>query len=382
MWMMNFNGSTNQNRAGIEYLIDQDSGFYVQEYFQEVLTMERRRSERSRKRFMLMLLDIGGLIDGNGDNGIMKKLNQVLVETTREIDIKGWYERASVIGIIFTEINGVDAKSLVEKMVSSLRAEFSEKQVSRIAISCYIFPEEASRGEADQSGPDPKLYPDLSKPSTSMKFSLLLKRALDIVGGIFCIMVFSPFFLVIPLLIKLTSPGPVFFRQERLGRFGKKFNLLKFRSMHINCDDNIHRMYVKDLIQNAHTGKEIGQEESRKCYKIAHDPRVTRIGSLLRKSSLDELPQFFNVLKGEMSLVGPRPPIPYEMDNYDLWHRRRVLEVKPGITGIWQVEGRSSTTFDEMVRMDIRYIRRRSLLLDIKLLFKTPWVVLMGKGAY
>lgn len=382
MWMLNFNSSTSQNRVGTEYLIDQESGFYVEEYFQEVLTMERRRSERSRKRFMLMLLDIRGLIAGNGDAGIMKKLNHVLFESTREIDIKGWYERASVIGIIFTEINGVGAGSLVEKIVSSLRAEFTKEQVGGIAISCYVFPEEAGMGKADHPGPDPKLYPDLSKPSASMKFSMLLKRALDIAGSIFCIVVFSPFFLVLPLMIKLGSLGPVLFKQERLGQFGKTYYVLKFRTMHMNCDDEIHRKYVKELIQNRGGGKGSGENGNGGCYKITNDPRVTRIGRFLRKSSLDELPQFINVLKGEMSLVGPRPPIPYELENYDIWHRRRVLEVKPGITGIWQVEGRSSTTFDEMVRMDIRYIKRRSLLLDMKLLFKTPWVVLIGKGAY
>ena len=115
---------------------------------------------------------------------------------------------------------------------------------------------------------------------------------------------------------------------------------------------------------------------------MSNDPRITPIGQFLRKTSLDELPQFFNVLKGEMSLVGPRPPIPYECELYDIWHRRRMLSVKPGITGLWQVSGRSSTTFDEMVRLDLRYINGWSLWLDIKLLLKTPLVIITGKGAY
>ena len=137
---------------------------------------------------------------------------------------------------------------------------------------------------------------------------------------------------------------------------GKEFDFLKFRSMYTGNNPEIHRKYVESLIQG-------NQEGAAGVFKIQNDPRVTKLGHFLRKTSLDELPQFLNVLKGEMSLVGPRPPIPYEMENYSTWHRRRVFEVKPGITGLWQVEGRSRTTFDEMVRLDIRYIKEQSLLL-------------------
>jgi lipopolysaccharide/colanic/teichoic acid biosynthesis glycosyltransferase len=175
-------------------------------------------------------------------------------------------------------------------------------------------------------------------------------------------------------LIKLTSRGQVFFKQRRVGQFGQEFTFIKFRSMVVNNDPDIHRKYVEALIQN----KAGGNGE----FKIKNDPRVTPIGRFLRRTSLDELPQFLNTLKGDMSLVGPRPPIPYEMEKYALWHRRRVLEAKPGITGIWQVHGRSRTTFDEMVRMDLRYIRNRSFWLDLKLLLKTPYAVLKGNGAY
>ncbi len=116
-------------------------------------------------------------------------------------------------------------------------------------------------------------------------------------------------------------------------------------------------------------------------YKLTNDSRITPVGRFLRKTSLDEFPQFFNVLKGDMSLVGPRPPIPYECEKYDVWHKRRILEVKPGITGLWQVKGRSSTTFDDMVRLDLNYVTHWSLLLDLKILFQTPFAVLKGKGA-
>ena len=150
--------------------------------------------------------------------------------------------------------------------------------------------------------------------------------------------------------------------------------------MHFRNDPKIHQDYVKQLI----SGKEENQrpDAGAGVYKIKDDPRVTPVGRFLRKTSLDELPQFFNVLIGEMSLVGPRPPIPYEVEAYDIWHRRRFLEVRPGITGLWQVEGRSTTKFDEMVRLDLRYAKIWSLWLDIKILLRTPGAVFKGNGAY
>jgi lipopolysaccharide/colanic/teichoic acid biosynthesis glycosyltransferase len=147
--------------------------------------------------------------------------------------------------------------------------------------------------------------------------------------------------------------------------------------MYTNSDHNRHKDYIKKFISE---GEDNGNVPG--VFKLSNDPRITPIGNFLRKTSLDELPQFINVLMGDMSLVGPRPPIPYECELYDIWHRRRLLSVKPGITGLWQVTGRSSTTFDEMVRLDLKYINEWSLLLDIKLLLKTPWVILTGKGAY
>jgi lipopolysaccharide/colanic/teichoic acid biosynthesis glycosyltransferase len=151
--------------------------------------------------------------------------------------------------------------------------------------------------------------------------------------------------------------------------------------MSADNDPRIHQEYIKRFIQEKKS-YEAGGPQTGAVYKIKNDPRVTSVGRFLRKTSLDELPQFFNVLRGEMSLVGPRPPIPYELGNYELWHRRRVMEVKPGITGLWQVNGRSSTTFDEMVRLDLKYAKEWSLWLDIKIILKTPWVVLTGKGGY
>ena len=199
--------------------------------------------------------------------------------------------------------------------------------------------------------------------------ALLAKRLLDVTGSVVGIALSLPVLLIVPLAVKLDSPGPVFFRQKRVGRGGKTFTFLKFRSMRSNNDPAIHREFVTRLINGEDPNAEKGKKG---VFKIQDDPRVTRVGKFIRKTSLDELPQFFNVLMGDMSLVGPRPPIPYEVDSYDLWHRRRVTDVKPGITGLWQVEGRSSTTFADMVRLDLKYIREWSLWLDIKILAADP----------
>jgi lipopolysaccharide/colanic/teichoic acid biosynthesis glycosyltransferase len=166
----------------------------------------------------------------------------------------------------------------------------------------------------------------------------------------------------------------MFFCQKRVGRYGKEFNFYKFRTMYAGNDPRIHHEYVARLIAG-------DLAESNGVYKIVNDPRITPLGRFLRKTSLDELPQFVNVLKDDMSLVGPRPPLPYEFERYQTWHKRRVLELKPGLTGLWQVEGRSRTTFDEMVRMDIRYAIERSFWIDIKILLQTPAAMFTGKGA-
>jgi lipopolysaccharide/colanic/teichoic acid biosynthesis glycosyltransferase len=160
---------------------------------------------------------------------------------------------------------------------------------------------------------------------------------------------------------------------------GKKFIIFKFRTMYQIKDERIHRDYVKDFITN---NKHNELESHDHIFKITNDPRITSIGKFLRRTSLDEIGQFINVLKGDMSLVGPRPPIPYEVEMYDLWHRRRFLTVKPGITGLWQIYGRNTITFNEMVRLDLTYANNWSLSLDFKILLKTLWVVLCMKGAY
>jgi len=156
------------------------------------------------------------------------------------------------------------------------------------------------------------------------------------------------------------------------------FTILKFRTMHCNAGDALHHQFVSSFIK---ARGQVPDPGTNGVFKLTNDPRVTPVGRMLRKTSLDELPQLWNVLRGAMSLVGPRPPLPYELEQYKPWHRRRVLEAKPGITGLWQVSGRSRTTFDEMVRFDLRYARTRSLWADLKILLATPAAVISGKGA-
>jgi lipopolysaccharide/colanic/teichoic acid biosynthesis glycosyltransferase len=180
--------------------------------------------------------------------------------------------------------------------------------------------------------------------------------------------------------VKFGSPGPTIYRQSRIGMGGRRFTFYKFRSMRTDSNDRVHREYVEKLIAGQH--EEINQGSSDKpVYKMRSDPRITPVGRIIRKTSIDELPQLWNVLKGEMSLVGPRPPVTYEAAKYQSWHMRRLQEMRPGLTGLWQVEGRSRTTFDDMVRLDLRYIRNWSLWLDIRILFKTVFVVLNWNGA-
>jgi exopolysaccharide biosynthesis polyprenyl glycosylphosphotransferase len=209
---------------------------------------------------------------------------------------------------------------------------------------------------------------------------LVAKRFVDVAVSGLVVIVFAPLLLVIALMVKLLSPGPILFRQIRAGKDGNPFTFYKFRTMSHESDDTLHREYATNFIG----GKELRLRDEnldQKIYKMPNDPRVTTIGRILRKTSLDELPQLFNVIKGDMSLVGPRPPIAYELTIYKEWHKRR-LRAKPGITGLWQVSGRSSVPFHDMVLLDLYYINRWSLLLDLEIMVKTIPVVLCGKGAY
>ncbi|HET6347510.1 MAG TPA: sugar transferase [Candidatus Krumholzibacteria bacterium] len=206
----------------------------------------------------------------------------------------------------------------------------------------------------------------------------IVKRAFDILFALVVGVLGLPFYLLIAVFIKLTSEGPVLFVQDRVGQDGRTFKFYKFRTMLVDNNDHQHRSFAEDFIK----GRLMNAEEGdRRVFKLQNDPRVTSIGRFLRKTSLDELPQFINVLRGEMTLVGPRPPLAYELAHYKEWHRGR-LAVKPGLTGLWQVSGRSTVPFDEMVMLDLYYIENWSMALDMKIILRTVPVMLFGLGGY
>jgi exopolysaccharide biosynthesis polyprenyl glycosylphosphotransferase len=206
-----------------------------------------------------------------------------------------------------------------------------------------------------------------------------VKRASDIVISALALIFLAPFLLLISLFIKLDSRGKILFRQERVGMDGRKFLCYKFRTMRADADENLHREAYRKNIEGA-TDANAGDEEKPVFGKVKDDPRRTRVGKFLRRASLDELPNLLNVLMGDMSIVGPRPPIPYEVEEYDIRHRKR-LDMKPGITGLWQVSGRNRLTFEEMVQIDLYYIENWSLWLDLKIILLTLPAVLRGDGA-
>lgn len=351
--------------------------------FKRVIAIERKRTERSQSPFVLMLLEVTNHQNLDRTKRALDCIMTALLAACRDTDLVGWYAENSVIGVMFTGLVVKDRHSILSAILNrvseTLRNELTFEQFSQVSISFHIFPDD---WENDKPGTpsNTALYPDLTDHKTSRKSLLLMKRVIDLLGSLALTMLCLPFFIVIAIAVKASSKGPILFRQERVGQFGQSFTFLKFRSMYVNNDHTVHREFVTKLIaQEQATGT---PSEGKAVYKLTNDKRVTPIGRFLRRTSLDELPQLINVLRGDMSLVGPRPPIPYELAAYQTWHRRRVLEVKPGITGLWQVTGRSRVKFDEMVRLDLRYATSWSPWLDVKILLLTPLAVLRGSGAY
>lgn len=349
--------------------------------FLAAIRQERRRSERSGKPFLLMLANLHHISDQHNRNATVHRLVDAVCTSVRETDTTGWYQQDQILGVIFTELGDAEKStvlcSLKQRATNAIRDNSLGLKTLAITFTFHFFPEDP---KGNGHSVDLNLYPEFSRETWSKKFRRGIKRAIDLVGSALALLFLFGFLFAIALLIKITSKGPVLFRQIRIGHHGKAFTFLKFRSMYVNSDATIHKDYVTRFIAGQ---TELKTSDSKPgVYKITNDPRVTPLGLFLRKTSLDELPQLLNVLKGEMSLVGPRPPVPYEFQHYDLWHRRRVLEIKPGITGLWQVSGRSRTSFDDMVRLDLQYAKDWSLWLDLKLLLQTPKAVLFGDGAY
>ena len=279
---------------------------------------------------------------------------------------------------------------LESRIRRELETQLDATLAARLSVQLRLYPDDGT-GETTAPlggrrppsvGPLLPLIEDIRSRADHAPVYEAVKRCVDVAASAGLLLLISPLLLLIAAAIRVRSPGPVLFKQTRIGQEAKPFTMLKFRSMRVDVDHDIHQAYVTDFIKDGAPGTEGSDTGSAKVFKIANDPRVTRLGRLLRRASLDELPQLWNVLRGEMSLVGPRPPLAYELEHYKPWHLRRVLEVKPGVTGLWQVAGRSRTTFDEMVRLDLRYAQTRSLATDLRILLATPRVVVEGKGAY
>lgn len=355
-----------------------------QKMFRRMLAIERKRTERSKEPFLLMLLDSGGQGGSELNGTALENMAISMLTYSRETDIIGWYNVGTTVGVMFTGLVIKDKNSvlstILSRVKSMLRDDLVRKQLNQVSISFHFFPDDWDNGNSGRPS-NPALYPDLTTAGNHKRSLLIVKRVIDLTGSALVMALCSPLFLAIALAIKISSKGPVLFRQQRVGQYGKLFTFLKFRSMYVNNDHQVHRKFVTELISNAPGGSPPGKNGDA-VYKIKNDKRITRVGKFLRRTSLDELPQLINVLKGEMSLVGPRPAIPYELAAYQTWHRRRVLETKPGITGVWQVAGRSRVQFDDMVRMDLRYALAWSPWLDVKILLRTPLAVIRGSGAY
>ena len=352
--------------------------------FLRMIAIERKRTERSKESFLLMLMEEEVYPGSKAADRILDRILETLLPTSRETDVIGWYKDGKVAGVMFTGLESGDRKvvldTILNRVSSLLRDKLPFEDTDQIKISFHFYPD-----EWDHTKPgcpiNSILYPDLFMRNSKQKALLLLKRAIDIVGSAAALIACLPLLYAIAIAIKLTSEGPVLFRQRRVGQYGKRFTLLKFRSMQKGNDNSAHKAFVMKLIKSDESlDPDAANGES--VFKIVNDSRITTVGKCLRKFSLDELPQFYNVLKGEMSLVGPRPPLLYELKAYQPWHRRRILDFKPGITGLWQVSARSSVAFDEMVRLDLQYASSWSPWFDIKILFRTPLVVIKGAGAH
>jgi exopolysaccharide biosynthesis polyprenyl glycosylphosphotransferase len=349
-----------------------NSGEFYDLYFLRQLHLETLRAQRSKSTLSIIVLTLDK--EANLESLNMNEILGIIRKKTRDTDISGFVNHKTLC-VLLPDTDEAGAKEICAKLTN---------KIPQFSITTSSYPDHIFESLTKNGCISPDAFPFEIWDPMDLKgeswFKSLLKRGIDIVGSIIGILIFMPVMLVTALAIKATSPGPVIFSQIRLGKHGAPFTFYKFRSMHVNMDNQLHRDYVNDFIKGHHEKVNQGDAEQ-PVYKIKSDPRVTKVGKFIRKTSIDELPQFFNVLRGDMSLVGPRPPLSYEAEKYQAWHLRRILDMKPGITGLWQVEGRSKTEWDDTVRLDIRYIKNWSLLLDLKILLRTFKEVLKCRGA-
>jgi lipopolysaccharide/colanic/teichoic acid biosynthesis glycosyltransferase len=347
--------------------------------FRDVFLREGKRTHRSANHLALLLVEESAMVPASSP--AWEHVLDAIAAAKRDTDLMGWLEQDKLLGVVLTEISSRNAQ-IVHGIETRVRHELAKRMspaaIASLSLRVHVHYElEGSVERESEIAPVDPLLRSLNPAGIQERAHRVLKRGLDVMGSLALLVVLAPVFALVAAVVKLTSKGPIFFRQERIGEMATPFRMLKFRTMFTGSDSAIHQQFVTQFI----TSGAQSQPSSDAPFKIVNDPRITPVGRFLRKTSLDELPQFWNVLRGEMSLVGPRPPLAYEVEKYKQWHCRRVLEAKPGITGLWQVTGRSRTTFDEMVRLDLRYVKKRSVWNDIRILLATPGAVVGGKGA-
>jgi lipopolysaccharide/colanic/teichoic acid biosynthesis glycosyltransferase len=372
------------------------------ERFWSILEFERARSNRNGHQFSLVVFDIR---NSESDNIRGRHLASVLANRIRSIDKAGWLDNERM-GVLLPYTSAAGAWRLADDVCRTIDGRVSPPECAVYTYPSVWFP--------DNNGHSAQLYfRDISpawEMTTSRNFFApakgvnidsvrqqsqcnrtqnwgelvedfepfhinplpVWKRAMDIFGALLGLILLSPLMLAAAVVIKIVSPGPAFFRQQRVGYMGKIFYIWKFRTMEVDADTSVHQEYLAKLINDAacNNGK-----SSKPMTKLDDDMQIIPFGRILRQTYFDELPQLLNVLRGEMSLVGPRPPIPYEVEEYLSWHKERI-DVVPGMTGLWQVSGKNRLTFNEMVRLDVQYWRTKSVWLDIKILLKTPLAII------
>jgi lipopolysaccharide/colanic/teichoic acid biosynthesis glycosyltransferase len=356
-------------------------GIYSREQFQMALEREKARAERNGHSVSLAIIQTSGRRTRE-----RPRLEDVLRGRLRIMDEAGWFDQ-SRIGVLMPYTSRQGAWHMIEDMCRLMQGALSPSD-----CRVYTYPQDwlTGRGAEDvqevahtrevQPVGSVAEHPRATSPLHDDPVSggpadmPAWQRGLDITGALFGLMVLSPVFLATALVIKLVSPGPVFFKQVRIGRGGKPFLLWKFRTMTAGADTAIHQNHVAQLIRSAN-----GAAAARPMAKLDDDPRVIPLGRIIRGACIDELPQLINVLRGEMSLVGPRPPIPYEVREYLPWQRRR-FDTMPGLTGLWQVSGKNRLTFDEMIRLDIRYCRTKCLWKAVAIICRTPLAIAQEIG--
>jgi lipopolysaccharide/colanic/teichoic acid biosynthesis glycosyltransferase len=348
------------------------------EEFASILNRERDRTDRTGQEFSMVVFEAGA---ANRQSASARNLLFTLKKRIRSTDEIGRLEDGHIaVALPHTPSN--DAWKFVDNVQRAFDGSTPPPDCLVYAYpSCWINRADGGPSQTppnDKTTPSQQLIPfprmkysgleaeDPARPLEELESHFLCripfgKRAFDVVGSLVAMILLSPLLLLVALFIRIVSPGPIFFRQERVGYLGRVFTLWKFRTMHVNADTTFHRNHLRELIHNE---KEMIKLDSGK------DPRIIPFGQLLRATGIDELPQLLNVLLGEMSLVGPRPCIPYEAREYSPWQTRR-FDTVPGLTGLWQVSGKNRTTFKEMMRLDIGYAKNRAFWLDVKIFLKT-----------